>query len=129
VLQKRRAAHDRSSDVLIFARSGRNLDTSDLVRVAERRARWGATLMPDRVNGNGPAAVERMAERKGFNILTPRERDVLAEIISGASNKEAGRSLKISPRTIEIHRARIMDKLGAKNAADLVRIALGRARH
>jgi DNA-binding CsgD family transcriptional regulator len=85
--------------------------------------------MPDRVNGNGPTAVERMAERKGFNTLTPRERDVLAEIVSGASNKEAGRSLKISPRTIEIHRARIMDKLGAKNAADLVRIALGRGRH
>ena len=84
--------------------------------------------MPDRFNGNGPAAVERMAERKGFNTLTPRERDVLAQIVSGASNKEAGRSLKISPRTIEIHRARIMDKLGARNAADLVRIALARAR-
>jgi DNA-binding CsgD family transcriptional regulator len=96
----------------------------DLVRVAER----GATLMPDRSNGNGPAAVERMAERKGFNTLTPRERDVLAQIVSGASNKEAGRSLKISPRTIEIHRARIMDKLGAKNAADLVRIAMARMR-
>jgi FixJ family two-component response regulator len=125
VLQKRRAARDRSSDVLIFARGGRNVDRSDLVQVAGR----GATLMPDRVNGNGPAAVERMAERKGFNTLTPRERDVLAQIVAGASNKEAGRSLKISPRTIEIHRARIMDKLGAKNAADLVRIALGRARH
>ena len=85
--------------------------------------------MPDRVNGNGLAAVERMAERKGFNTLTPRERDVLAQIVAGASNKEAGRSLKISPRTIEIHRARIMDKLGARNAADLVRIALGRGRH
>jgi FixJ family two-component response regulator len=85
--------------------------------------------MPDRVNGDGPAAVERRAERKGFNSLTPRERDVLVQIVSGASNKEAGRSLKISPRTIEIHRARIMEKLGAKNAADLVRIALARARN
>ncbi len=84
--------------------------------------------MPDRFIGNGLTAVERMAERKGFNLLTPRERDVLAQIVSGASNKEAGRSLKISPRTIEIHRARIMDKLGAKNAADLVRIALARSR-
>ncbi len=85
--------------------------------------------MPDRASdGNGAAAVERMAERKGFNTLTPRERDVLAQIVSGASNKEAGRSLKISPRTIEIHRARIMEKLGAKNAADLVRIALARSR-
>jgi FixJ family two-component response regulator len=60
----------------------------------------------------------------GHNLLTPRERDVLGQIASGASNKEAGRRLNISPRTIEVHRARIMDKLGAKNAADLVRIVL-----
>ena len=58
------------------------------------------------------------------NSLTPRERQVLAEIMAGASNKEAGRKLGISPRTIEVHRARIMEKLSAKNAADLVRIVL-----
>jgi FixJ family two-component response regulator len=63
----------------------------------------------------------------GHHLLTPREHDVLAQIASGASNKEAGRRLNISPRTIEVHRARIMDKLGAKNAADLVRIVLSEA--
>ncbi len=57
-------------------------------------------------------------------VLTPRERDVMKLITTGASNKEAGRQLGISPRTIEVHRARIMDKLGARNAADLVRIVL-----
>ena len=41
------------------------------------------------------------------------------------SNKEAGRRLAISPRTIEVHRSRIMEKTGARNAADLVRIVLG----
>lgn len=60
----------------------------------------------------------------GHDLLTPREREVLVQIASGASNKEAGRTLGISPRTIEVHRARIMEKLGAKNAADLVRIVL-----
>ena len=48
--------------------------------------------------------------------------------MSGASNKEAGRTLGIRPRTIEVHRARIMEKLGAKNAADLVRIVLAARR-
>ncbi|WP_417773564.1 response regulator transcription factor [Stappia sp.] len=62
----------------------------------------------------------------GSETLTPREREVLAEIAGGASNKEAGRTLGISPRTIEVHRARIMEKLGARNAADLVRIVLSR---
>lgn len=64
----------------------------------------------------------------GHDLLTPREREVLGQIAQGASNKEAGRQLGISPRTIEVHRARIMEKLGAKNAADLVRIVLSEGR-
>ncbi len=63
-------------------------------------------------------------EFPGQTRLTPREREVLAQIAAGASNKEAGRRLGISPRTIEVHRARIMEKIGARNAADLVRIVL-----
>jgi len=61
----------------------------------------------------------------GSDALTRRELEVLKEITDGASNKEVGRSLGISPRTVEVHRARIMEKLGARNAADLVRIVLG----
>ncbi|MEP3233859.1 MAG: response regulator [Hyphomicrobiales bacterium] len=60
----------------------------------------------------------------GADLLTTRESEVLKLIAAGASNKEAGLDLTISPRTIEVHRARIMEKLGAKNAADLVRIVL-----
>jgi two-component system, LuxR family, response regulator FixJ len=58
----------------------------------------------------------------GGNVLTKRECEVLREIAAGASSKETGRILGISPRTVEVHRARIMDKLGARNAADLMRI-------
>jgi two-component system, LuxR family, response regulator FixJ len=66
----------------------------------------------------------------GHERLTARERDVLERIARGASNKEAGRELGISPRTVEVHRARIMEKLNAKNAADLMRIVLrGGGRH
>jgi len=60
----------------------------------------------------------------GREPLTRREREVLEQFTGGASNKEAGRTLGISPRTIEDHRANIMKKLGARNAADLVRIVM-----
>ena len=63
-------------------------------------------------------------EVRGFSQLTPREREVLQLITNGQSNKEAGRELGISPRTIEVHRARVMEKLGARNTADLMRIVL-----
>ncbi len=62
----------------------------------------------------------------GRDRLTPRERDVLNQIASAASNKEAAKNLGISQRTVEIHRVHIMQKLGAKNTADLIRIVLTR---
>lgn len=66
----------------------------------------------------------RPIEIRGFSQLTPREREVLQLISNGSSNKEAGRDLSISPRTVEVHRARVMEKLGARNTADLMRIIL-----
>lgn len=56
--------------------------------------------------------------------LTPREQEVLALITDGDSNKQGGYRLGISTRTFEVHRAHIMTKLGARNAADLVRMVL-----
>jgi two-component system response regulator FixJ len=75
-------------------------------------------------NAQSKSAYGVIFEFAGQGLLTPREREVLALIAGGASNKEAGRRLGISPRTIEVHRARIMEKIGARNAADLVRIVL-----
>jgi two-component system, LuxR family, response regulator FixJ len=71
--------------------------------------------------------IDGLVNFPGRHLLTCREREVLSQVARGASNKEAGRRLGISPRTVEVHRARIMDKLDAKNAADLVRIVLSEA--
>lgn len=60
----------------------------------------------------------------GHERLTPRERATLALILKGASNKQAARTLGISPRTVEFHRTNIMRKLGARNAVELVGIVL-----
>ncbi|ODT71471.1 MAG: hypothetical protein ABS75_09445 [Pelagibacterium sp. SCN 63-23] len=69
---------------------------------------------------------QRSIEIRGFSELTPREREVLQMITDGHSNKTAARELDISSRTVEVHRARVMEKLGARNAAELIRIVLTR---
>lgn len=62
--------------------------------------------------------------RKRIAALTRREREVLDQLTGGRSNKALARALAISPRTVEIHRANMMAKLGAKHPADAVRIRL-----
>jgi two-component system, LuxR family, response regulator FixJ len=61
--------------------------------------------------------------------LTSREREVLARLAAGDSNKLAARALGISPRTVEVHRANLMQKMGARSLADLVRAALAAGVH
>jgi two-component system response regulator NreC len=59
-----------------------------------------------------------------YDLLTPREREVLQLIAEGKSNKEAAAALFVSPTTIETHRARIMDKLDLHSTADIVLYAV-----
>lgn len=66
-------------------------------------------------------AIGSAAPRVNTRSLTPREQEVLTLVIGGCSNKEGGYRLGISTRTFEAHRARLMGKLGARNAADLIR--------
>lgn len=61
--------------------------------------------------------------RENIEKLTPRERDVLLGLIDGKANKIIAYELDISPRTVEIYRANLMDKLGVRSVAEAVRIA------
>jgi len=64
------------------------------------------------------------AIRGKLDLLTPRESDVLHEVISGQSNKIIAHKLHLSQRSIELHRSRIMEKMGAGSVAQLVRMLL-----
>ena len=57
-------------------------------------------------------------------LLSQREREVLEGLLAGLPNKTIAYDLAISPRTVEIHRARVMDKMGARSLSELVRLAL-----
>jgi two-component system response regulator FixJ len=78
--------------------------------------------------GNGNSREPLSLSFSGCDRLTRRERDVLGQITAAASNKETAKTLGISRRTVEVHRVHIMQKLGAKNTADLVRIVLSNGR-
>ena len=56
--------------------------------------------------------------------LTPREQEVMARVVAGQHNRDIAAELGISARTVEVHKARMMDKLGVNNVADLVRLNL-----
>lgn len=62
--------------------------------------------------------------RERIGRLTPREREVLIQLVHGHPNKAVARNLSLSPRTVEIHRARVMEKLEAKSLPEVVRLAL-----
>ena len=69
-------------------------------------------------------ATELEKLRSRFNSLSARQRQVMELAVAGLSNKEIGSQLKISPKTVENHRAWVMERIGARNIAELVRIAM-----
>jgi two-component system, LuxR family, response regulator FixJ len=73
---------------------------------------------PDADDPAKPAAIAKLA------LLSPRELQVLEGLLAGLPNKTIAYDLQISPRTIEIHRARVMDKMGARSLSELIRLAL-----
>ncbi len=62
--------------------------------------------------------------RRRHSTLTPREREVMALIVTGLANKVIAMDLKLSERTVEIHRARVMEKMATRSVAHLVRMAM-----
>jgi two-component system, LuxR family, response regulator FixJ len=74
--------------------------------------------------GEAKRHTERAAIEGRISVLSKRERDVLDGLIAGRANKQIAFDLGISPRTVEIYRANLMDKMQAGSLSDLVRMAL-----
>ena len=81
----------------------------------------GAAVERSRVEGKARARIREILQR--LDTLTPREREVLPLIVAGRMNKQAAAELGTSEKTIKIHRARVMTKMGARTLPDLVRLA------
>jgi two-component system response regulator FixJ len=74
--------------------------------------------------GTAKRQSERAEIEGRLGTLSPRERDVLGGLVAGRANKQIAFDLGISPRTVEIYRANLMDKMQAGSLSDLVRMAL-----
>ncbi len=134
-LELQRALAERAIDLPVIILTGHGD-----VQVAVRAMKAGAVdfiekpfnneLLLDRiqravaesVDADG-ARVEQHEIASRMRLLTPRERQVLELVVAGETNKGIARHLGISEKTVEIHRARVMDKMRAKSLVHLVKVA------
>jgi two-component system, LuxR family, response regulator FixJ len=78
----------------------------------------------DRYDEAGRQEAEVNDIQSKLRLLSPRERQVLDGLVAGHPNKTIAYDLKLSPRTVEVHRANVMTKMGAASLSELVRLAL-----
>lgn len=77
------------------------------------------------INSVNRTAAEEVAKvEKRHDMLTPRERQVMAAVVDGRLNKQIAADLGLSHKTIEVHRAHVMEKMAARSLAELVRMAV-----
>ena len=95
---------------------------------AETEVRAAISLAEISNAGIGSVKLREAMARSRVQRLTRREREVLAGVADGLSNRRIGERLEISPRTVEIHRANMLNKMGASHTSEAIRIAIEASR-
>lgn len=108
------------------ARSAFRLNAVDFLEKPLDKARLLAAIQEARARflpAQKAAQQQRLFDAT-LEKLTPREREVMEMVVAGRHNREIASYLKISPRTVEVHKSRIMQKLGVSSVAQLVRLSV-----
>ena len=74
--------------------------------------------------GRRRARARRRIIQRRFETLTPREQEVLKQVAEGLSNRQIADSLNLSRKTVEVHRAKVMQKMEAETLSQLIRMAM-----
>lgn len=98
------------------------------LELALRAAIAGQTFLSPEVSGRMVSSLMRGQRAEGVEALSPRQREILARIGRGESTKEIAATLGISVKTVETHRTRMMETLGCRRAAELLRLAIRHSR-
>jgi DNA-binding NarL/FixJ family response regulator len=98
----------------------------DLVEACRATLRGETFLYPDAVTALVRSHLERDDGGPGFDPLTPRESEVVKLVAEGMTTREIAEALVISPKTVERHRANVLEKLGMRDRVDLTRYAIRR---
>ena len=126
--------HDQEAYVVEALRNGalgyvlKDATTHELVQ-AIRQVAFGKCFLSEPFSQRQQEIFEQVQNNESgdpYDSLTMREREILQLVGQGYSNQEAGEMLKISPRTVEVHRARLMRKLGIRSQTELIRVAIER---
>jgi FixJ family two-component response regulator len=92
--------------------------------LGESEVRQAIAVAEANAGSIGNARLREAIARSRIQKLTRREREVLAGVADGLSNRLIGERLAISPRTVEIHRANMLNKMGASHTSEAIRIAI-----
>lgn len=90
----------------------------------ESEVRQALAVAEESRDAMGSSKLREAMARSRVQRLTKREREVLAGVADGLSNRLIGERLAISPRTVEIHRANMLNKMGANHTSEAIRIAI-----
>jgi len=105
-------------------KDGQPAELREAVRAVSGGRTFYSPPVADKLTAALRGELEDQQRRNALELLTVRERDVLARVVDGLTSKEIGAELGISPRTVETHRESVMRKLGIRNAAGLIRFAV-----
>ncbi|MEQ8665805.1 MAG: response regulator [Rhodospirillales bacterium] len=108
-------------DMAIKAMKTGAFDFQEKPLVAEKLLQSVSEALEKRRAGIAWAESVAAAQRL-FDTLSAREREVYGHIVDGAMNKQIAQTLNISPRTVEVHRAKVMSKMHAESLAELIRV-------